>query len=39
MSTKKAGSVRYRSAVTGQYVKPSYASKNPKTTVSITKKK
>ncbi len=39
MSTKKAPSVGYRSAVTGQYVKPSYASKNPKTTVSITKKK
>jgi hypothetical protein len=39
MSKKETPSVGYRSAVTGQYVKPSYASKHPKTTVSITKKK
>lgn len=40
MSTKKTSTVvGYRSAVTGQYVKPSYAASHPKTTVSISKKK
>lgn len=39
MGTKKSQSVGYRSAITGQYVTSSYASKHPKTTVSITKKK
>lgn len=39
MSTKKPTTVGYRSAVTGRYVKPSYAASHPRTTVSITKKK
>ncbi len=30
---------KYRSAVTGQYVKESFAKKNPKTTVGETNKK
>lgn len=39
MGTKKTTVVGNRSAVTGRYVTSSYASKNPKTTVSISKKK
>lgn len=39
MSTKKTTTVGYRSAITGRYVKPSYATSHPRTTVSITKKK
>ena len=39
MSTKKISTVGYRSAITGRFVKPSFAASHPRTTVSITKKK
>nr|WP_315195119.1 hypothetical protein [uncultured Flavobacterium sp.] len=38
MSTKKTTVVGNRSAITGKYVTSSYASKHPKTTVSISKR-
>ena len=39
MSTKKTSIIGHRSAITGRYVKPSYAASHPRTTVSISKKK
>lgn len=37
--TKKSSGKAHRSAITGRYVKPSTAKRNPKTTVSEKRKK
>jgi hypothetical protein len=39
MMTEKKSEKKHRSAITGRYVTPDYAKKNPKTTVTETDKK
>jgi hypothetical protein len=38
MAKKNKVIVRYRSAITGEWVTPAYAKKHPKTTVRVTEK-